>query len=82
MEQQKSRLFYPELRQEFTETSGNSTICSYSHISDNDGPILVLIHGYPQSAYMYSSPCSLGVRLLTSIQVEICTLKNSNTDRV
>ncbi len=53
---------YPDLRQELTPTSGGSTICSYSHLRDDDGPVAVLIHGYPQSAYMQESPCTLATR--------------------
>jgi pimeloyl-ACP methyl ester carboxylesterase len=44
---------YPDLERNFTTTGSGSTICSYSKKIPRDGPIVVLIHGYPQSAYMW-----------------------------
>jgi hypothetical protein len=52
---QKLASVYPNLRQDLTQTFFGSTICSYCHIRDDEGTIAVLIHGYPQSAYMYIS---------------------------
>ena len=34
-----------------TATTSGSTVVSYSH-DLGDGPVLWLVHGYPQSAYM------------------------------
>jgi pimeloyl-ACP methyl ester carboxylesterase len=43
---------YPNLIQNLTQTSSGSTVCSYT--SDlGSGPILTLIHGYPQSAFIW-----------------------------
>jgi pimeloyl-ACP methyl ester carboxylesterase len=43
---------YPQLTQHITPTSSGSTVCSYT--SDlGTGPILTLIHGYPQSAFIW-----------------------------
>ncbi|ERF68841.1 hypothetical protein EPUS_04493 [Endocarpon pusillum Z07020] len=50
---QKPTSIYPDLQQELTPTSSGSTICSYSYPKGKEDPIAVLIHGYPQSAYMY-----------------------------
>ncbi len=44
---------YPNLERNFTPTTTGSTVYSYSKKLPGDGPIAVLIHGYPQSAYMY-----------------------------
>ncbi len=41
----------PQLNKTFTETSSGSTVCSYTSNIGGDGPILTLIHGYPQSAF-------------------------------
>jgi hypothetical protein len=49
---QKSASVFPNLQQNLTPTSYGTTIHSYSHGTLGDGPIAVLIHGYPQSAYM------------------------------
>jgi hypothetical protein len=43
---------HPQLDKNFTETSSGSTVCSYTSDIGGDGPILTLIHGYPQSAFM------------------------------
>jgi len=44
---------YPNLIQKLTQTSSGSTVCSYHSDLGKDKPILTLIHGYPQSAFMY-----------------------------
>lgn len=47
-----ARSIYPNLKQSFVETSSGSKVCCYS--SDlGQGPILTLIHGYPQSAFTW-----------------------------
>lgn len=47
----KSRNFHPELQRQETPTGSGSTVVSYS--SDlGKGPILILVHGYPQSSFM------------------------------
>lgn len=43
---------HPQLDKSFTETASGSTVCSYTSDIGGDGPILTLIHGYPQSAFM------------------------------
>jgi hypothetical protein len=43
---------YPDLTRNFTPTETGSTVCSYSKKVPGDAPVVVLIHGYPQSAYM------------------------------
>lgn len=47
------RNIHPQLKQNFTKTSSGSTVCSYTSDLDNNGPILTLIHGYPQSAFIW-----------------------------
>jgi len=42
---------HPKLAKNFTKTSSGSTVCSYTSDIGGEGPILTLIHGYPQSAY-------------------------------
>ena len=44
---------YPDLERHFTLTESGSTICSYAKRHSEDGPVVILIHGYPQSAYAY-----------------------------
>lgn len=44
---------FPELNQQDTKTSSGCTVRSYSHHHPNGGPVLCLVHGYPQSAYMW-----------------------------
>ena len=44
---------YPHLKQNLTSTSSGSTVCSYTSDLGNNGPILTLIHGYPQSAFIW-----------------------------
>ncbi|KAK4982349.1 hypothetical protein LTR66_009324 [Elasticomyces elasticus] len=51
MEHMKTSSF-ATLQQKHTKTPSGSTICSYSN-DLGDGPVLVLIHGYPQSAYLW-----------------------------
>ena len=40
----------PELKSHTTESQG-CTLKSYSH-NTGSGPVLCMVHGYPQSAYM------------------------------
>lgn len=44
---------YPKLKQQLTQTSSGSTVCSYTSDLGDNGPILTLIHGYPQSAFIW-----------------------------
>lgn len=44
---------FPSLAQELTKTESGSTVCSYHKDLGLEKPILTLIHGYPQSAFMY-----------------------------
>lgn len=39
------------LKSHTTQTSAGCTLKSYSH-DTGSGPVLVMVHGYPQSAYM------------------------------
>ena len=48
----ETRNFYPSLERHVTPTSSGSEVVSYTSDLKNGGPILTLIHGYPQSAYM------------------------------
>lgn len=48
----ESRNFYPNLRRNVTPTPSGSKVVSYSSDLGNGSPILTLIHGYPQSAFM------------------------------
>lgn len=48
----KSKNFYPDLQRQETDTASGSKVVSYSSDLGNDQPILILIHGYPQSSLM------------------------------
>jgi len=51
----ETRNFFPALQRNVTPTASGSTLVSYT--SDlGTGPILTLIHGYPQSAFMCVAP--------------------------
>ena len=52
---------YPDLERNFTPTESGSIICSYSKKVLGHGPIVILIHGYPQSAYMCVLTSSVGL---------------------
>lgn len=41
------------LKRQSTDTSQGGTVVSYTH-DLGQGPVLWLVHGYPQSAYMYA----------------------------
>ncbi|KAK3312639.1 alpha/beta hydrolase [Apodospora peruviana] len=50
----ETKSFYPSLQRNVTPTSCGSQLVSYSSdIGSKDGPILMLIHGYPQSAFIW-----------------------------
>lgn len=49
----KSRNFYPDLRRQETPTGSGSNVVSYSSDLGNDKPILILVHGYPQSSFIW-----------------------------
>jgi len=51
----ETRNFYPELQRHATPTESGSAVVSYTSDLGGDSPILTLIHGYPQSAYMFVS---------------------------
>lgn len=42
------------LQQQDTKVSSGGTVRSYSH-DTGSGPVLCIVHGYPQSAYMYAN---------------------------
>ena len=44
---------YPDLKRTSTSTSSGSKVIAYSSILPGDGPIMTLIHGFPQAAYMW-----------------------------
>lgn len=44
---------YPHLTQSFTPTSSGSTVCSYTSDLGPNTSVLTLIHGYPQSAFIW-----------------------------
>lgn len=48
----ETRNFYPALQRNVMPTSSGSVVVSYTSDLGNGGPILTLIHGYPQSALM------------------------------
>lgn len=47
----ETRNFYPSLTRNSTTTSSGSKVVSYSIDHGTDKPIIMLIHGYPQSAF-------------------------------
>lgn len=52
MAELESRSFYPELQRNVTPTKSGSKVVSYTSDMGVGKPIVTLIHGYPQSAYM------------------------------
>jgi len=42
---------HPFLKPQETKTAPGSTVKSYSH-DTGSGPVVCLVHGYPESAYM------------------------------
>jgi hypothetical protein len=49
----ETRNFYPSLQRNSTKTVVGGTIVSYTSDLGDGGPVLTLIHGYPQSSFMY-----------------------------
>ncbi|KAI3394451.1 hypothetical protein diail_2643 [Diaporthe ilicicola] len=49
----QSRNFYPDLQRQVTPTASGSEVVSYSSELGDDRPILVLVHGYPQSSLIW-----------------------------
>lgn len=49
----ETRDFYPELQRNVTFTASGSHVVNYTSDLGGQVPILTLIHGYPQSAFMY-----------------------------
>ncbi|KAK2614752.1 hypothetical protein N8I77_001556 [Diaporthe amygdali] len=49
----ESRNFYPNLQRQVTATASGSNVVSYSSELGEDKPILTLIHGYPQSSFIW-----------------------------
>ncbi|KAK0625014.1 Alpha/Beta hydrolase protein [Bombardia bombarda] len=49
----ETRNFYPQLKRHVTPTSSGSDVVSYTSDLGDGGPILTLIHGYPQSAFIW-----------------------------
>ena len=49
----ETRNFFPALQRKVTPTTSGSQLVSYSSDLGASKPIVVLIHGYPQSAFMY-----------------------------
>jgi len=48
----ETRSFYPALTRHVTPTAWGSHVVSYTSDMGDNGPILTLLHGYPQSAFM------------------------------
>ncbi|KAM7210228.1 alpha/beta hydrolase [Rhypophila decipiens] len=53
MELLEERNFFPSLKRNIAKTSSGSQVVSYSSDLGDGKPILVLIHGYPQSAFIW-----------------------------
>lgn len=51
-----TRNFFPALQRNVSPTTSGSQLVSYSSDLGTGDPIVVLIHGYPQSAFMYAYP--------------------------
>ncbi|KAK1782282.1 Alpha/Beta hydrolase protein [Copromyces sp. CBS 386.78] len=49
----ETRNFFPALQRNVTPTASGSEVVSYTSDLGNGGPILTLIHGYPQSALIW-----------------------------
>ncbi|KAJ4390333.1 hypothetical protein N0V85_007330 [Neurospora sp. IMI 360204] len=49
----ETRNFFPALQRNVTPTASGSEVVSYTSDLGNGGPILTLIHGYPQSAFIW-----------------------------
>ncbi|KAL1875470.1 hypothetical protein Daus18300_003209 [Diaporthe australafricana] len=47
------RNFYPDLHRQVTPTASGSKVVSYSSELGDDKPILILVHGYPQSSLIW-----------------------------
>ena len=47
----ETRHFYPELQRNETQTASGSKVVSYTSDKGEGRPIMMLIHGYPQSAF-------------------------------
>jgi len=47
----ETRHFYPDLQRNETQTASGSNVVSYVSNKGDGSPIMMLIHGYPQSAY-------------------------------
>ncbi|KAK3317356.1 alpha/beta hydrolase [Cercophora scortea] len=52
----ETRNFFPTLQRNVTPTASGSQVVSYSSDLGNGGPVLALIHGYPQSAWRHVIP--------------------------
>jgi len=52
MTELESRNFYPSLTRNVTPTASGSRVVSYTSDLGGSSPVLTLIHGYPQSAFM------------------------------
>ncbi|KAK3385662.1 alpha/beta hydrolase [Podospora didyma] len=49
----ETRNFYPTLTRHVTPTASGSAVVSYTSDLGDGGPILTLIHGYPQSSFIW-----------------------------
>lgn len=54
MADQTVKTLHAFLRQQDTEVESNVTVRSYTH-DTGSGPVLCMVHGYPESSYMYAS---------------------------
>jgi hypothetical protein len=48
----ETRNFYPQLQRNVTRTVSGGRVVSYKSDLGDGGPIVTLVHGYPQSAFM------------------------------
>ncbi|KAB5546948.1 alpha/beta hydrolase [Coniochaeta sp. 2T2.1] len=53
MEPVETRNFFPKLQRNTTPTASGSHVVNYTSDLGPDSPVLTLIHGYPQSAYIW-----------------------------
>lgn len=63
----ETRDFYPELERTSALTASGSKVVSYTIDHGSDKPIVMLIHGYPQSAFEWRTVSILEPRRLAPL---------------
>lgn len=53
----EKRHFFPDLKRNETPTASGSKVVSYTSDNGKDAPIVMLIHGYPQSSFEWRYVC-------------------------